>query len=51
MGLLLIDSSNFLFRMTDGAIVFLSVLLHQLVLERLLVDLKFLTVTCDSGLA
>lgn len=51
LGLLLIDSSDLLFRMADGAIVFLRVLLHQLVLERLLVDVKFLTVTCDTGLA
>lgn len=51
LSLLFIDSCDLLFGMADGAIVFLGVLLHQLVLERLLVDMKFLTVTCDSGLA
>ena len=50
LSLLLLDASDLLFWMTHRSIVFLRLLLHYLILNKLLIHLKFLSVTCDSWL-
>ena len=49
--LLLVDSCNLFLRMAHGTVVLLGILLHELVLEWLLVDVEFLTVTGNTRLA
>lgn len=50
MSLLLVDSSDLFFRVTDRTVVLLWILLYQLVLKELLVLLEFLSVIGDTRL-
>jgi len=50
LGLLLVDASNLFLRVAHWTVVLLGILLHKLVLKKLLILLKLLTVTGDARL-
>jgi len=49
--LLFLNAGDFFFGVADGSVMFLRFLLHNLILKKLLIHLKFLTVTGYAGLA